>query len=101
MIPGVEPEDEAVLVAVQAMLGLISPNIRAVAVEVEKKRIVLRFWVWEEDEETAEDIDDMVGEMEVLYDLENPPIETIVEVGPPPPDEPGQRWRMVYLAKET
>ncbi|MFC5814927.1 hypothetical protein [Nonomuraea harbinensis] len=94
-----ERENEAVLDAVQALLGLISPDVIAVAVRAEKDRIELSFWVRRRTSELDEDIEDAIFDMEALHSGEGPLIEPIIHDGAPDPAMLGPYVRMIYWAK--
>ncbi|WP_017557368.1 hypothetical protein [Nocardiopsis baichengensis] len=95
-------ENGLVLDLVQAQLGLISSNIVAIAIRADKEqgRIELLFWAHEENEELAEDIEDIIFELEVLRDGINPAIESEVNIGRPDPAELRSYGRMVYRSKD-
>ena len=59
-------ENAHVLNLVQAMLGFISPNMRAVSVEPAERGVRLHFLLAEEDEGDREAIEDIVLEFEAL-----------------------------------
>ena len=59
-------ENAHVLTLVQAMLGTISPNMRAVSVELTERGVRLHFLLAEEDEGDGEAIEDIVFEFEAL-----------------------------------
>ncbi|MEU9887496.1 hypothetical protein [Sphaerisporangium sp. NPDC051011] len=94
-----ERENGIVLDAVQALLGLISPDVIAVAVRVEKDRVELSFWVRRRTSELDEDIQDAVAEMEALLSGEGPLIEPRVHDGAPDPTMLRSYDRMIYWAK--
>ncbi|MEU5128648.1 hypothetical protein [Streptomyces mobaraensis] len=92
-------ENEAVLNAIQALLGLISQDMRAVAVRVEGDRVDLSFWVRSHTDEIDEDIDQAIFELDALYSEEHPLIESKVYEGWPDPTKLGVYGRMIYWAK--
>ncbi|MGW0806046.1 hypothetical protein [Nonomuraea sp. NPDC002799] len=94
-----EQENGIVLDAVQALLGLISPDVIAVAVGVEKGRVEMSFWVRRRTSELEEDIDEAVAELEALRSGEGPLIEPKVHVGAPNPMMLRSYGRMIYWAK--
>ncbi len=53
-------ENYQVLMVTQAMLGLISPNVRAVSVVVEEEKVTIHFVLMEDRPEDREAIDDIV-----------------------------------------
>ncbi|WP_307831078.1 hypothetical protein [Nucisporomicrobium flavum] len=95
-----EEENRLVLDVVQAALGLISPQIRALSVALDSGRVVLYVAVSERNAEVDEDIDDLLFELEALQD--GPiVIESSIFVGRPDAHWPGSSGRRVYLAKEA
>ncbi|MBB4743779.1 hypothetical protein BJY16_007238 [Actinoplanes octamycinicus] len=89
-----------VLDLVQAALGLISPEMWAISVHAEPDRILLYVAVHEHTAQVAEDVDDLVFELEALQDRAIA-IEAAVHVGDPGAAWPGDLGRRVYLAKPT
>ncbi|GGO60922.1 hypothetical protein [Nonomuraea cavernae] len=87
--------------AVQALLGLISSDVIAVAVRVEKDRFVLTFWVRRRTSELDDDIDQVVFELDAMFSDEHPLIEPEVHEGTPDPTMLNAYGRMVYWAKYT
>lgn len=92
-------QNRIVLLAIQALLGLISRNIIAIAVDAMNDEIVLRFWVAIRNKETDEDIREALSELETLFIQENPSLTSEVYLGPPSPDWPEWAGRMIYWAK--
>lgn len=92
-------ENQVVLDVVQAALGLISREIRAIAVRAEQDRIHLYVLVHERSTQVAEDIEDLIFELEALQ--EGPvAIEASVHEDESGAPWPGSRARRVYRAKE-
>ncbi|WP_326582264.1 hypothetical protein OG250_25840 [Streptomyces sp. NBC_00487] len=92
-------ENGIVLDAVQALLGLISSDVIAVAVLVEAHRVELTFWVRGRTPEIEEDVDQAVFELDALFSEEHPLIESRIHVGHPDPTMLGSYGRMIYWAK--
>ncbi|GHG37205.1 hypothetical protein G3I30_12330 [Actinospica acidiphila] len=92
-------ENEIVLDVVQALLGLISAEVTAVAVLVETHRVELSFWVRRHTSEVEEDVDQAVFELDALFSEEHPLIESRITVGEPDPGMLDSYGRMVYWAK--
>jgi len=92
-------ENEVTLNAVQALLGLISSDVIAVAVRTEQDRVDLTFWVRRHTPEVDEDIDDAVFELDALFSEEHPLIEATVREGAPDPTKLAGYGRMIYWAK--
>ncbi|MEU8661149.1 hypothetical protein [Actinoplanes philippinensis] len=89
-----------VLDVVQAALGLISPEMRAISFELSSDRISLYIAVRERNQHVDEDVEDLVFDLEALQD--GPvAVEPHIFVGPPGPEWPGNSGRRVYLAKEA
>ena len=95
-----ERENRLVLDVVQAALGLISREMRAISVKRDSNRIDLYVAVHERNAQVDEDVEDLVFELEALQD--GPiAIEASVFVGAPNADWPGSSGRRVYVAKEV
>jgi hypothetical protein len=94
-----EGENRLVLDVVQAALGLISPEMRAISVKRDSNRIILYVAVRERNAQVDEDIEDLLFELEALQDSPIA-IEASVFVGAPNADWPGISGRRVYVAKE-
>ena len=65
-------ENGIVLDAVQALLGLISSDVVAVAVLVEPHRVELSFWVHRHTAEIEDDMDQAVFDMDALSSGQGP-----------------------------
>jgi hypothetical protein len=95
-----ERENRLVLDVVQAALGLISREMRAISVDQDSNRINLYVAVYDRNVRVDEDVEDLVFELEALQD--GPVIiESHVFVGAPNLEWPGSSGRRVYVAKET
>ncbi|YCK33360.1 hypothetical protein ACNF49_04405 [Actinomadura sp. ATCC 39365] len=94
-----ERENAIVLDAVQALLGLIPPDVIAVAVHVETDLIELHFWVRRRTSELEEDVDDATFELDALLSGEGPLIESRIHDGPPDSTMLRSYGRMIYWAK--
>ncbi|MEV7789686.1 hypothetical protein AB0O72_30540 [Streptomyces sp. NPDC088106] len=92
-------ENEIVLDAVQALLGLISSNVVAVAVLVEAHRVELTFWVRRHTTEIEEDAEQATFELDALFSQEHPLVESRIHVGDPDPVSLDSYGRMIYWAK--
>ncbi len=99
MVSRLERENELVLDALQASLGLISTSMRAVSVQLGSDKIILHFAVHEQNSDVDEDIDDMLFELDALRGGATR-IEASVHVGAPNGAWPGRVGRLLYLAKE-
>ncbi|WP_406840010.1 hypothetical protein ACICHK_34745 [Streptomyces sp. AHU1] len=93
-----ERENEITALAVQAMLGLISADVVAVAVRVEEEKVVLTFWARRQSPELEEDVDDAIFELDVLSE-DHPLIEATIHVGEPDMTALRSYGRMIYRAK--
>lgn len=61
-------ENYVVVQLVQALLGLVSENVAAIAAQISTKAVVLHFAVKELSVETDDDIDHVCFELDVLLD---------------------------------
>ena len=88
----------------QAALGLIGPNMFAIAVEPQTEAVVLHFAVTASTPEIEEDIDDIADELDTfLYGGSEgcSTITTQIHVGQPDDTWPGRSHTLFYLAKST
>jgi hypothetical protein len=92
-------ENTIVLMVVQAMLGLVAPGLRGVAVEIDGEVVTLHFAVARVDDELREDVDDIIGDVEGLLWPQTPEVRSRVTVGDAGPSWEGRQHRLVYLAK--
>jgi hypothetical protein len=96
-----ERENAVVLNLVDALLGLVSPSIRAVSVNVSTDRAIVYFAVGDR---IDQDIEEILFELEAALGsaFESKPLAVAAEVhvGNPNEDWPGRGHRMVYLAKD-
>jgi hypothetical protein len=96
-------ENLVVLYLTQAMLGLVSSNMRAVAVDVKHDRLVVHFAVGEDTPEIRDDVEDILGDLDALLANENLPddwlIESAIYRGGADADWPGRAFRRIYEAK--
>lgn len=95
-----EWENRVVLMVVQALLGMVSPLLRGVAVETDGDTVTVHFAVSWLGEEVEDDLQDVVGEVEGLLWPETPRVQSHVSVGSAGPGWKGRRHRLVFLAKE-
>lgn len=98
--PALEWENRVVLMAIRALLGLVSPTLRGVAVEVDGTAITVHFAVSALAETTQEDIDDAVGDIEGLLLAEAPEVRSRIFVGSAGPGWEGRQHRLILLAKD-
>ncbi|MEY2243519.1 hypothetical protein AB8A21_11330 [Streptomyces sp. BF23-18] len=94
-----ERENQITAFAVQAMLGLISADVIAVAVRVEEEKVVLTFWARQHSPELEEDVDDAIFELDALFSEDHPLIEATIHVGEPDMSTLRSYGRMIYRAK--
>jgi hypothetical protein len=96
-------ENMLVLYLTQAMLGLVSSNLQAVAIEVRPNLIHVHFVFREELADDPDDVEDILGDLDALLYNERLPdkwkIEPVVYHGGPDGNWPGYRLRRVYEAK--
>jgi hypothetical protein len=93
-------ENRVVLMVVQALLGLVSPVFRGVAVEIDGETVTVHFAVAALSEEITEDVQDVIGDVEGLLWPEMPAVRSQIFVGSAGPGWEGRQHRMVLLAKE-
>ena len=92
-------ENALVLSAVQASLGCISPDVRAVFVQQDDGTAVLHIVVAEGREAAcAEDIEDFVAELNALVDFDTD-VRVDTQVESIPRDWFDRGWRGIYWAK--
>ncbi len=95
----IHKENAQVLHLVQAMLGGITPNFRAVFLKCNPDGVDLNFLLQHESEEDREEIEDIVFEFEALQ-LSGIDVEVIVSVDTRPLDELRLSGRMIYARRE-
>jgi hypothetical protein len=93
-------ENHVVLMVVQALLGLVSPALRGVAVEIDGNAVTAHFAVDEASESILEDIDDVIGDIEGLLYPDAPEVRSRIFTGSPGPGWEGRQHRLVLLAKQ-
>lgn len=87
-----------VLTAMQSLLGLVTPSMEAVALQVLDEELVLWYWIRCDPVDIEEDVEDAVGDMDAYLQPENILITSRVVQGGPPLDV--HEWaRMIYRAK--
>ncbi|WP_030721247.1 hypothetical protein [Streptomyces sp. NRRL S-237] len=99
--PELERVNGIALMAVQALLGLISSDVIAVAVAAEGERVLLSFWVHRHTPEIDEDLVDVIGDLEAFLHPDDPLIESRVVVGAPEVAATRPHERMIYWAKSS
>ncbi|MFE0041949.1 hypothetical protein [Streptomyces albireticuli] len=92
-------ENEITLLAMQALLRLISSDVIAVAVRVEDQRVELTFWSHRHSSELEDDAEEATFELDALFSSDHPLIEYKIIVGEPDPMSFGSMGRMIYWAK--
>ncbi len=95
-----EWENRVVLMVMQALLGLVSPTLRGVAVEIDGAAVTIHFVVSNLSEAVQEDIDEVVGDVEGLLLPDEPEVRSRIFVGSPGPGWEGRHHRLVLLAKD-
>jgi hypothetical protein len=94
-------ENHVVLVAVQASLGNVGPDVRGIAVEAGADRVTFHVALGQRSPRSDEDIDDMLVEFDagtagcVQGDFT---LGTVVTVGDAGPGWSGYPWRRIFLA---
>ncbi|MEV8421213.1 hypothetical protein [Streptomyces niveus] len=92
-------ENEITLLAVQALLGMISTDVIAVAVRVEEARVEVIFWARRQSSELEDDAEEVTFELDALFSEDHPMIEYVIKIGEPDPKSNASGHRMVYWAK--
>lgn len=88
-----------IVMMTQAMIGLVSPTLVGVAMDVEDSRIRIYFAVLSESAEQKEDIDEIVSDFEAFLYPNVPEIEVHIDEGYPTTEWRGSRARQVFRAK--
>ncbi len=91
-------ENAVVLMVVQAMAGLIGRDWDAITVQVGSGTVVLRVWV-DDVEAAAEDVDDLVLELEPFTLEEGLHLRCELAAGTPRPYRREEHGRLVYLRR--
>lgn len=91
-------ENAAVLMTVQAMAGLVGADWDAVTVQVAGGIVLLRVWV-DDPAAAAEDVDDLVFELEALALGEGLQVRLELSAGTPRPYRREEHGRLVYLRR--
>ncbi|GAB3476051.1 hypothetical protein GCM10027440_08450 [Nocardiopsis coralliicola] len=96
-----EFENDVVLDAVQALLGLITPNVRAVGIRVarDRERVTFVFWVGEHTTELDEDIEELIVDMAAINGGNTYAMDTDIRIGYPDFSGGDRGVRFVYAAK--
>lgn len=93
-------ENEQVLNLIQAMLGSVTANMRAIGIDSRNGEVKTTFLLGGETPEDQEEIEDIVFEFEALQ-LENVPVDVEVVVDSRPLDDLLVPWaRVAFLRKE-
>lgn len=88
-----------VVMITQAMLGLVSPTLLAVAIDTDDSLIRIYFAIRETSVEQDADIQEIISDFEAFLYPNVPEIEVIVREGYPTMDWVGPRARQVFRAK--
>ncbi|WP_329165600.1 hypothetical protein OHB49_38900 [Streptomyces sp. NBC_01717] len=83
----------------QALLGLISTDVVAVAVLAATEKVELTFLVRRRTAELDDDVEQAVLELDALFSVNHPPIKPRVHVGEPDPSVLESYGRVIYWAK--
>ena len=98
-------ENIVVLHLTQAMLGLISQSLQAVAVDVAPERLVVHFAYSSDAPEHRDDVEDILADLDALLDNDDVPndwkIEPLLHVGPVDESWPGLPFRRVFETKSA
>ena len=93
-------ENMLVIQAVQASLGLVSPDVLGISVEARHSQVILHFAVKRKTPDIGEDIDEIMFEFDAL--LEGSEIlKSRIYLGVPDKNWPGRVGRLIYLAKPS
>lgn len=96
-------ENGVVLQLTQAMLGLVSADLRGVAIEITPERLIVHFEYARDSAENRDDVEAILGDLDaMLYDThlsEDWRIEPAVHIGGADRDWPGQAHRRVLQRK--
>ncbi len=96
---GREWENLVVLQVIQALLGLISKNMKAISVRVLDSRIILYFALEGKLEDDDEEIQDIMFELDAIFGG-SVQVDVEIYIGLAGLDWPGRSCRPVYWAKE-
>lgn len=93
-------ENFALLMALQASIGCIGPDVRGIAVEARPDRIVIHACLRRRSERALEDLADLTSDLETdLTGTTDPPVEVqlVTEVGDTDQSWSGYQYRRLYL----
>ena len=93
-------ENMLVLQAVQASLGLVSPDVLGISVKAELDKVVLHFAVSQQTDPVREDVSDIIFELDALLEGSEL-LESRIYLGIPDDNWPGRTGRLIYLAKPS
>lgn len=94
-------ENSIVLMALQASLGLVGPDVRGMAVEAGEDRVTFHVALTQRSARSDEDLDDLLFEFEALtWGMVRGgfALDTVVTVGDTGPAWSGHPWRRIFLA---
>jgi hypothetical protein len=96
-----ERENFAVLMTSQALLGLIDPNMTAVAIRLSADTLHVRFGVRSQTDAMTETAEDLATDLNAFYAhlADAPRIECEIVVAAPELDWYRSPWRMIFAAK--
>lgn len=100
----INEKNMASIMLMQALLGVISPNFRMVAISFFGIEWKVGFWLEKEDEIDREEIEDAIGEFDgLVLGMEGPPskINVVTEIceGSLPRLDVSD-WRIIFLRRE-
>lgn len=98
-----ERENFAVLMANQALIGNVTPEMKAVAILLEPETLRVRFAIEAESADVAEAIEDVTTDLDVYLShlADAPDLDVQVVIGAVAPEWQARPWRMVYAARLT
>jgi hypothetical protein len=88
-----------VLMFVQALLGLVTPELRGMSLQFNGGDVIIHVAVESVYESLDDDLDDLVGDMEGLLLPADPAITTQIHAGSARVGWEGRNYRLVFLAK--
>jgi hypothetical protein len=95
----VQYQNGIVLVAVQALLGMVAPQLAGVSLQFDGDDLVIHFAVSELYDSLEDDVDDIVSDMEGQLWPATPEIATSTHVGSARVGWEGRDYRLIFLAK--
>ncbi|WP_290052612.1 hypothetical protein [Amycolatopsis solani] len=95
-----ERENILVLQLVQASIGLISPEIYAISIQLQDSHVTVHFAVQKVTSALREDVDDIIFELDALIPG-SMTSKALIHQGMPDSHWTGRQYRMVYMRKSA